>query len=375
MTKKEIRHFWLYQQGLLGRKKYMGKKGIMDFFSQHKIVQFDPIDICGTNHEIVLFSRINSITKDYLNELLYDESCLIEAYDKKLSIILTKDWPLLENVRKQKLSKRKKIVGVDDLKIEIMNKFSTHSIQSIDDYKDRGFIPWYWRQNASLARIAFEELFIEGKIRICQRNSGIKKYCINDKYPANHIFNTDKEYFIWHVLRRIAATGIVWNEVSPVWDYIPGLNKKNRTETLEVLLDQEMVSRIIVDDVAIPFYCLATDLKLFKKTNAKLSARLELIAPIDSFIWDRKMIKALFDFDYKWEIYIPQSRRKYSGYTLPILQDDELIGRAEIKKENNSLLVVKIWEEANKIGLNRELFEARIEDFALFNNCSKIEYL
>jgi uncharacterized protein YcaQ len=53
------------------------------------------------------------------------------------------------------------------------------------------------------------------------------------------------------------------------------------------------------------------------------------LAPLYNMLWDRKLIKALFGFDYKWEIYTPEGERKYGYYVLPILYGDSFFGRIE----------------------------------------------
>lgn len=53
------------------------------------------------------------------------------------------------------------------------------------------------------------------------------------------------------------------------------------------------------------------------------------MAPLDNLLWDRNLIRMIFDFDYKWEIYTPVEKRKYGHYVLPILYGDRLIGRIE----------------------------------------------
>ncbi len=369
---EEARRYLLHQQDLFGNKRYLGKQGILDYFSKHKMIQFDPVDICGRNAEIVLFSRINSFKKEDLYSLLYEENELIEAYDKKLCIILADDWGKLERVRQRKCKKRKVVDGLEDMKNTIIKKFSEVPVQSLEQYKNTETCAWYWKQNASLARIAFEDLFVEGKIRISGRIRNNKQYCLNTYENTKIQFANEEEYFIWHIMRRISTAGLVWNISSSAWDYITGATKKVRSSILQKLINQDIVTELKVDGITESFFCLSEDYKSYFKDLDFTSDRLELIAPLDAFIWDRTLIKELFDFDYKWEIYVPKEKRDYCEYALPILQNDELLGRIELRKTNNLLIVANVWHENKKTKLNESLFQAKLQDFAAFHNCSSV---
>jgi uncharacterized protein YcaQ len=56
-----------------------------------------------------------------------------------------------------------------------------------------------------------------------------------------------------------------------------------------------------------------------------------LLSPFDPVVWDRKRMRALFNFEYTIECYTPPAKRKYGYYILPILQDGSLIGRLDAK--------------------------------------------
>jgi uncharacterized protein YcaQ len=57
------------------------------------------------------------------------------------------------------------------------------------------------------------------------------------------------------------------------------------------------------------------------------------------------LIKEIFDFDYTWEVYTPRSKRKYGYYVLPILKEDFLIGRIELRKTSRGLEKIGLWTE------------------------------
>ena len=97
-----------------------------------------------------------------------------------------------------------------------------------------------------------------------------------------------------------------------------------------------------------PFYCRVQDMETIGciQSDPTLRKRCEFIAPLDCLLWDRKLIRALFDFDYKWEIYTPANQRKYGNYVLPVLYGDRFIGRIEFAREKAVAVSIKnLWYE------------------------------
>jgi uncharacterized protein YcaQ len=102
--------------------------------------------------------------------------------------------------------------------------------------------------------------------------------------------------------------------------------------------------------------------------------RLEFLAPLDPMLWDRKLIEALWGYQYSWEIYTPVVKRKYGYYVLPMLYGDRLIGRIEPKadRKTKTLTVQHVWLESGIRGtkaLNGRIDRA-VQRFAGFNDCS-----
>ena len=91
-TKKQARQFLLLKHGLLGEYKYVGKEGILSFVRQAGCIQFDPVDVCGRNADLVLQSRIKGYQKTMLYELLYVDRKLVDYFDKNLAILPVENW-------------------------------------------------------------------------------------------------------------------------------------------------------------------------------------------------------------------------------------------------------------------------------------------
>ena len=112
------------------------------------------------------------------------------------------------------------------------------------------------------------------------------------------------------------------------------------------------------------------------RQKVSYAPRCELLAPLDCMMWDRKLIKALFGFDYTWEIYTPAEKRKYGFYVLPVIYGDKFAGRAEIAadKKTDTLIVKNIWYEEG-VKQNKTLAAAIdkcMRRFARFNECGNI---
>jgi uncharacterized protein YcaQ len=74
----------------------------------------------------------------------------------------------------------------------------------------------------------------------------------------------------------------------------------------------------------------------------------------------------LFDFDYKWEVYVPLAQRKFGYYALPILWDDAFVARSDLKfdRSSNTLVVCGIWFEDRETPNNQAFNSALAQGIA-----------
>ena len=71
------------------------------------------------------------------------------------------------------------------------------------------------------------------------------------------------------------------------------------------------------------------------------------VAPLDPLMWDRRLVRGMFGFEYLWEVYVPAAKRRWGYYVLPILFGDRLVGRIEPRYERatRTLRIAGVWFE------------------------------
>ncbi|CAN0371256.1 unnamed protein product, partial [Phaeothamnion confervicola] len=107
------------------------------------------------------------------------------------------------------------------------------------------------------------------------------------------------------------------------------------------------------------------------------SSELRLLAPFDPILRDRTRTELLFDFDFRFEAFVPQAKRQFGYYTLPILEGDRLIGRLTPKLERKAsrLDVLGLqWEPGVRLTAAREQkLDEALERLAAFVGAHEVK--
>lgn len=395
LTNRQARQFLLLKQGLLGEHIFIGKQGAFDFVRQAGCIQFDPVDACGKNAELTLQSRVKGFTKRTLYELLYEDRRLIDYPDKNLSIFPTEDWPYFERYRQAARNSGERFEEVAELEERAKRYIAENGAVSSDDLPIEGSIHWHsaihwsgeWGGKTNAARAVLEQLYSTGELVIHHKQGARKYYALAGDYIPQRILEApdpipdESAHLKWRLLRRITAVGLLWNRPSDAWLNIWGMKAKERTQAFEELQEEGAILPIQVEGIKTTLFCNKMDSPFLEQTlhldtekmaeKKQFRPRCEFLAPLDCFLWDRNLIRELFGFDYKWEIYTPAAQRKYGFYVLPILYGERFIGRIEAVADRKAgvLTVKNIWFEDDVRRTKKLLtaIEKRAKRFAKFN--------
>ncbi len=352
LTREQAKRYLLTYHGLLGDFRYEGKDGILSFITRVGSIQYDPLNVVGTNPELVLQSRIPGFHPSQLWELLYEDRELLDYWDKNMCIFPVEDWPFFSRYRA-------KLRGWCDSNPEAVDRvrgeISERGVLCSGDLQYDEKVNWPWGPTR-LSRAALEGMYHAGQLVIHHKTKTRKYYDFTERvlpqelYGLPDPFPSDEAYYEWHVLRRIGSVGMLWNRPSDAWLGIMDMKTAQRNGAFARLQQQEKIVEVNVDGIQPPLYLRSQDLGLLNQVLAgepdhgDTDARVSILAPLDNLLWDRNLIQQLFDFEYRWEVYKPAAERKYGYYVLPVLYGDNIVARFEPDKHRNRApLSIKGW--------------------------------
>jgi len=317
-------------------------------------VQYDPLNVVGRNPDLVFQSRIKDFTVDLLEHLLYKERYLIDAWDKEMSIYPSAEWPCFSRIRQ---AEAESTMGT--LKYRGQEEVLNYLPQIMEEVRKNGTLRasaiklgsckenrWGHRQ---VSGAALDYLNMSGELGVYSKKGAQKTYAPIENLLPEKILNApdpfpvDDDFLEWYFLRRIGSLGAYWLRSGPGWlgHYLsdPALRKK----TLKTLEEKKTIVPLEVPEINETFYMRRKDLPVLSE-KIQYDGAARFLAPLDNVLWDRLLVKKVFDFEYSWEVYVPAAKRKYGYYVLPVLYRNSLIARFEpAKHEKGRPLAIRNW--------------------------------
>lgn len=352
LTKQEAREYMVKYHMINTSNHLKGMDGIRAVFDRLQSIQYDPLNVVGTNPELVLQSRVSDFRKELLDQALYQDRFLIDAWDKQMSIYQTKDFPLMGRIRKHRgemeiytLQYRLQLDALSYID-EVLSMIEEKGPIFAKDISIGESIKHKWGQTKP-SSATLDYLFQIGKIGVYNKKNTMKQYDLMERLTHHSDleddFSDDDSFIEYYLLRRIKSMGLVSNKNGIHFSGLYIDKKENRVRFLKNLMQKGFVTEIKIESLKDKYYVLT---ELLHPTN-RIKDSVSFLAPLDNMIWDRNILKDLFDFEYTWEVYTPKSKHKFGYYVLPILYGSQFVGRIEFELQRNSdpLKVKKVWYE------------------------------
>ncbi|HEA18677.1 MAG TPA: winged helix-turn-helix domain-containing protein [Pseudoalteromonas prydzensis] len=370
-----LRRIALAAQGLLKNSPFGdGLAGANKAISHIGYVQLDSISVVQRAHHHSLYSRVPNYSPDMLASML-ENKAIFEYWAHAAAFLPIADFRfslLYKHAIKSgqthwyKNSDRK-LMNELLTRIRIDGPLRSRDIKS-NTSKSNGW--WDWKP----AKKALEQLYMEGDLMVSSREGFEKVYDLTERVlPVDiNVQMPSLAEFAVHILeQQLRCHGLV---------SIKGLTYLRRNTKLKEAIKTLVNTRSqqgLLEQLQFSngeSYFLPTG--AFEQPRVRVSEQLKILSPFDNSVIQRERLKSLFQFSYQLECYVPEAKRQYGYFCLPLLFGDVFIGRMDCKvhRKTAHLEIKSLHLDANELDITRVItaFGDAIIKFIAFQQCNSV---
>lgn len=372
LSKADARKIIIHAAGLSKRGQFgKGIEAAYKVIEHLGFVQVDTNYVVERAHHHALGARVPNYQTEWLLELQADtriyefwtrDSGFMPMYSYRFSLpihdVFREKWKDLPNTE-------------TNLMRRILDRIGREGPLRAKDFendrvtKSSGW--WDWRPS----KVALERLHLTGQLLATRQSDFHKLYDLTENIIPGHVDQSkpSNEELARHlILQSLRSLGVAYaNEIA--WS--GRLVKPPIKEELKKLLEEGLVVQVDVEELKGPLYMLAT----YAKKKVSLSGDVFILSPFDILNVFRRRLKDFFDFDYQVECFVPEAKRKYGYFSLPILAGDTFIARMDAKADRKERVLIIHNLHFEKVKLSRVLAKKlinAINDFSKFNKCKEV---
>ena len=363
---QDARKLVLVSQGLHKAKPFgLGAKGTLRAIQHLSYIQIDTISVVERAHHHSLWNRVNNYSADLLEQLI-EQKHVFEYWSHAAAYLPMSDYRF-SLPRKLAIASGDKHWHDKDLTLtqQILQRIRHEGpLQSKDferegDAKAAGW--WDWKP----AKKALEQLFMEGELMAVKRQGFQKVYDLTERaLPAgiDTSVPTEQEFYRYLITRCLQANGLA--SASEIAYLRKGIKRKVETECVNMFEDGELQQLECQGQL---YYALPNVQKLLSQPLK--ASQVKILSPFDNLLIQRKRMQQLFDFDYQIECYVPEPKRQYGYFSLPLLWGSGFAGRmdAKIERKTGLLSIQHLHIETPKIEAFIQNFLPALREFLLLN--------
>ncbi len=334
-------------------------------------IQIDTISAIERAHHHTLWNRNPRYNSTHLDKLI-SEKQVFEYWSHAAAFLPMKDYRYtLPRKEAIKSGQEKHWYLRDELLMKsILNRIANEGPLMIKDFESLGKKSENW--SSQPIRQALGNLFMEGDLMISSRRNFHKVFDLRENVLPDNLDCTmpsQEEYLRFLITRFLQANGL--GQASEITYLLKNIKSSVITTLQEMVLVGELL-QIKVEDIS--YYALPSSLELLSKPLS--ISKLKILSPFDNLIIQRKRTKALFGFDYLLECYVPESKRKFGYFVLPILWDGKLVARMDSKVDRKQSVLnihnLILEPEIKKTEAFVQALAKELNSFMLFNNCNSL---
>jgi uncharacterized protein len=373
LTKPEARRIWLHAQRLDAPAPFgRGPEATRAAVQHLGYVQIDTINVIERCHHHILHSRIPDYRRDDLAQAQSIDKSVFEYWTHALSYLPTCAMRFHIRAMKRHWQRRSAWFGAvtpQDLRkvLGLLRRNGPLTIRDIDDDvlvdKDHA-----WASRKPSKR-ALQLAFYRGVVTVSRRAGMLKSYDLTtrhfgwDRLPKAA---SEREILDYRLDRALRSQGVV--SLDSVCYLAPSLKPAVR-RLIETRLRRRELAPVTLLGAGQQEHWVRPEALAdgFEPTAGVV----HILSPFDPLVIQRKRLQSFFDYEHRFEAYVPKDKRVLGYFACPVLIDDEIVAAIDLKTDREkSKLLVQQWTwltDAGRRERKRQIDEAlhRFERFQL----------
>ena len=371
LTSAQARRIWLHAQRLDTSEPFgSGPTATPAAVAHLGYLQIDTIYVIERSHHHILHTRIPSYRREHLHQAQSIDKTVFEYWTHALSYLPTES--LRFYVRQMRQDWQRRIVWFGkvsnaDLR-RVLSRIRRHGAITIRDIdtdvlvdKDYG-----WASRKPSKR-ALEVAFYKGLVTISQRAGMLKTYELLTRHfswDRRPRAATEKETLNYLLDRALRSQGIV--SVDSIC-YQDAPRKLAMRRLVESRVRRKELIPVHVEGAGQSLHWIRPD--ALDTIPDPEREQIHILSPFDPLIIQRKRLRLFFDYEYRFEAYVPKDKRVFGYFVCPVLIGDRIVAALDLKtdRQRQQLLVQRWnWVGRGASHAHRQGVEAALHRFEQF---------
>lgn len=370
-----LRRLALAAQGLLQAQPFgRGLAGAREAINHLGYVQIDTISVVERAHHHVVHSRVPGFKPDMINQLLIDKD-IFEYWAHAAAFLPIADFrfslPYKHALKSGQThwfkNPDKKLMGELLARIESDGPLRSRDLETTTT-KRSGW--WDWKP----AKKALEQLYMQGDLMISDREGFQKIYDLTERVLPSHVNlkMPSMEEFATHIIdQQLRCQGLV---------SLKGFTYQRRNSelrnTVKTLVNERLAQGDLERVKVRSGEVFIVETGALERPLPRLRNYMQILSPFDNSVIQRERLNALFQYEYQLECYVPEAKRQYGYFCLPLVYRDAFIGRMDCKahRKTRQLEIKFLHFEPHTFdeGLVVTAFVEAIRQFCRFQQCDSV---
>jgi uncharacterized protein YcaQ len=345
LTKAAARHIWLRAQRLDTEAPFGDGPAATAAAVEHLgYVQIDTINVIERCHHHILWNRIPEYRRADLRQAQSIDKSVFEYWTHALSYVPASDLRFfLPAMRRHRREGHKWLSSVKpaDLRkvMRLIRRDGALTIRDIDDdvLVDKEHL---WASRKPSKR-ALQLAFYGGVLTICERNGMLKTYDLMARHfgwdrppkPASQ-----REITGYLLDRALRAQGLV--SLDSVC-HLDAPSKPSVRRLIEARVRRNELVPVALEGAGKQEHWARRE--TLETAGLASSGLVHILSPFDPLVIQRKRTHLIFDYEHRFEAYVPKEKRRFGYFALPVLVGDDIVAALDLKtdRQNRKLLLQK----------------------------------